>query len=287
MPEHRPAPDAPSRAVDATIERIRDALLGDCDPETLNEIRAAFRRKIPLRLRSYAAALLILEASGGGKKASRGDGRQQQKKARQEPKGRKEEEPKQRPPRADQKKEGPASDAPAALSEETRPRFEGEGTTVFFGMGKRQRLYPRVLLRILMENGGLVPEAIGDIRSFDNYSFADVDPLKAEELIVALASFAFRGRALPVNKARKRGEARPEGEGSPESAPAREFRPESPFHGSDFEEAPDEDTGSYDDNYDNGDGLSDDFTDRDEGPAGDELDEVADAEELDDDSLPK
>jgi len=97
-----------------------------------------------------------------------------------------------------------------AAPEEQRPRLQGEGTTIFFGMGKRQRLYSRVLLRVLSEEGGLALEDIGDIRSFDNYSFADVAPERAEELIAALASFEFRGRVLPVNKARKRGEAAPE-----------------------------------------------------------------------------
>lgn len=196
MPEHRPGPDAPGRAALATIERIKREIASHPDPETLNEIRAAFRREIPLSLRSYAAALLILEASSPkGRDGRKTNGRQ----GRDAPKAEK------------ARKEGPKpraeAPAPEPRLDENRPRYEGEGTTIFFGMGKRQRLYPRVLYRILTEDAHLAPEEIGDIRSFDNYSFADIDPLCAEGLVTALDGYAFRSRVLPVSRARKRGAA--------------------------------------------------------------------------------
>jgi len=230
MPEHRQAPEAVNQqAVRATIQRIKAEITSHPDPETLNEIRAAFRREIPLHLRSYAAALLILEASGTtrsgrrnegrqteGRQAGQAEGRRDKGKGRQaderNKEGRKNEgrqaegrKPESRGEGGGQKAQQPRG--PEMPSEETRPRFRGEGTTVFFGMGKRQRLYPRVLLRILTEEGGLSFEEIGDIRSFDNYSFADLDPLCADGLIAGLDGKPFRGRGLPVSKARKRGAA--------------------------------------------------------------------------------
>ena len=230
MPEHRPAPDAPKRAALATIQRIKAEITSHPDPELLNEIRAAFRREIPLHLRSYAAALLILESSGGarpgrrnegrqsdGRQADgrRGKGRQGDERGKRGPPARWPEKRRQERPQAGQASGRPpqgrqgegSAERSEMPSEDTRPRFKGEATTVFFGMGKRQRLYPRVLLRILTEEGGLSFEEIGDIRSFDNYSFADLDPLCAEGLIAGLDGKPFRGRGLPVSKARKRGEA--------------------------------------------------------------------------------
>lgn len=248
MPEHRPGPDAPGRAALATIERIKQAIVSHPDPETLNEIRAAFRREIPLHLRSYAAALLILEAaptSGQGR-----DGRRNSKK----PEGRKtegrqgRESPKGEKSRKEPGKPAPRPDAPPQEPrlDENRPRYTGEGTTIFLGMGKRQRLYPRVLYRILTEDAHLAPEEIGDIRSFDNYSFADVDPLCAEALITSLDGYAFRGRGLPVSKARKRG-ASGEEEGNPQVS-----------------DGP-EDVLPLDESLEDEAGLGDDFTDTYEG----------------------
>lgn len=218
MPEHRPGPDAPGRAALATIERIKREIASHPDPETLNTIRAAFRKEIPLNLRSYAAALLILQASStkgqdGRREGRKSDARQGDGRKSAVPKsdgrrkdGRGGDGPKVEKPRG----EGPT---PEPRLDENRPRYEGEGTTVFFGMGKRQRLYPRVLYRILTEDAHLAPEEIGDIRSFDNYSFADIDPLCAESLITSLDGYAFRSRGLPVSKARKRGAEADEGEG--------------------------------------------------------------------------
>lgn len=235
MPDHRQASEAVNQqAVRATIQRIKAEITSHPDPETLNEIRAAFRREIPLHLRSYAAALLILEAAGTARSGRRNDGRQagQAEGRRDKGNGRQADERKKEGRKNDgrqadgrradgRKNEGRQAEGraeggeqkaqqprgPEMPSEETRPRFRGEGTTVFFGMGKRQRLYPRVLLRILTEEGGLSFEEIGDIRSFDNYSFADLDPLCADSLIATLDGKPFRGRGLPVSKARKRGAA--------------------------------------------------------------------------------
>ncbi|MBL8968090.1 MAG: DbpA RNA binding domain-containing protein [Spirochaetaceae bacterium] len=206
MPKSRPAPGTPVRAVDAILDRVLRELASPTDPTALNQMRAEFRKKVPFHLRSYAAALLVLEAArtapSEGGRGNRGNRRR--------------EEPRRDETRREEKKAGePRRERQApedARPEEPRPRFSGEGATIFFGMGKRQRLYPRVLLRLLSEEGGLALEDIGDIRAFDNYAFADVDPDKAEELIAALDGVDFRGRPLPVSRARKRGEAAPASE---------------------------------------------------------------------------
>ncbi len=194
MPKHRPGPDALDRDVDALLDRLLTELAAPADSLVLNVVRAAFRRKIPLHLRSYAAALLILEATSRG--AARGPRANCAQRATSG--------------RAAHGSDAPMREAPDQRTAAPRPRYQGDGTTVFFGLGKRQRLHPRTLLRLLTEEGGLAPEDIGDIRSFDNYSFVDIAPDKAEGIIAALSGKDFRGRALVVNKARKRGEAAPE-----------------------------------------------------------------------------
>jgi hypothetical protein len=219
MPEHRPAPDAPDRAVDAVIDRILENLASPPDPDFLNRVRAEFRRRVPLHLRSYAAAALIQESAGQwATSAQKGGQKRQDERSRN---GRGEE--KRRDPEKQQQGGRRQSEPPEPRPEENRPRYTGEGTTVFFGMGKRQRLYPRVLLRILCEEGGLASEEIGDIRSFDNYSFADIAPEKAEALIAKLDGVEFRGRGIPVSKARKRGEPVEE-----QGGVSAEKRPEAP-----------------------------------------------------------
>lgn len=235
MPEHRPAPDAPDRAVDAVIDRILENLASPPDPDFLNRVRAEFRRRVPLHLRSYAAAALILETAGqGGKSAKKGGQKRQDEKSRN---GRGDE--KRRNPEKQQQGGRRQSEPSEPRPEENRPRYTGEGTTVFFGMGKRQRLYPRVLLRILCEEGGLASEEIGDIRSFDNYSFADIAPEKAEALIAKLDGVEFRGRGIPVSKARKRGEPVEEQGGAPA-----EKEPEAPARGPDEASSYDEERSS-------------------------------------------
>ncbi len=54
----------PADALDAFLEGLLSELKSPADPETLGQIRAAFRRRIPLLKRSDAAAVLIMRAAG-------------------------------------------------------------------------------------------------------------------------------------------------------------------------------------------------------------------------------
>ena len=71
-------------------------------------------------------------------------------------------------------------------------------------MGKRQRLYPRILIDLVIDVAGLSPESVGDVRAFDNYSFVDVDPQRSDSVVSALNGYEFRGRKLSVGPAKKR-----------------------------------------------------------------------------------
>jgi hypothetical protein len=54
----------PADALDAFLEGLLTELKSPADPETLGQIRAAFRRRIPFLMRSNAAAMLIMRAAG-------------------------------------------------------------------------------------------------------------------------------------------------------------------------------------------------------------------------------
>lgn len=202
-------PQAPDSAV---IDALLDTLLEDLrKPEArklLIEARAAFRRRVPFHLRSFAATFLLLQAvrEGNPKNAqARKKGKTTNSASREDST------PSKNVVRQSGNRDSfldapPSKAGESPVAFESKPRYKGEGVTVFFGMGKRQRLYARILVRILEENGSLASNEIGAIRTFDNYTFVDIDPEKADELIARLAKFEFKGRPLICNRAKKRGE---------------------------------------------------------------------------------
>jgi len=209
VPSEPAAKRLPPEALDAFLDGILVELEKPADPVALDEIRAAFRKRVPFSKRSYAAAALILRAAGLSRGPSRGSAKEQgfvlaPKEQKRSPKGGKESRGDAgRQPRREGSSRPEGSDEGRA----PRPRFTGEATTLFFSMGKRQRLYPRILIDLAIDVAGLPPESIGDVRVFDNYSFADIDPEKASGLIAALDGYEFKGRKLSVGPAKKRDEA--------------------------------------------------------------------------------
>jgi hypothetical protein len=204
VPSENAAKRLPPDALDAFLDGILAELREPTDPDALNEIRAAFRKRVPLSLRSYAAAALILRAAG----LSRTPGRPGAKEASMPAPAQKGKKPLARELRRTGRDAGAKSEGKIKEAERsglpTRPHYVGDGLTLFFSMGKRQRLYPRILIDILIDVAGLAPEAIGEVRAFDNYSFVDIDPQKSESVISALNGYDFRGRKLSVGPAKKR-----------------------------------------------------------------------------------
>jgi hypothetical protein len=201
VPTDPVTPRLPTDALDAFLDGILAELRSSADQSALKEIRAAFKKKIPLPLRSYAAAILIFRAAG----LSRGPARPGATKPELSAKDSAQPKP-DGGSRGGANKPGPdrsSSKAPA----EARPRLKGESATIFFSMGKRQRLYPRALIDLLKDEGGLALEEIGEVRAFDNYCFADIASNKASGLVAALDGKELRGRKLSVSFAKKKDEA--------------------------------------------------------------------------------
>lgn len=77
-------------------------------------------------------------------------------------------------------------------------------TSVFIGIGRTRRVFPRDLVGLILDSTKLSREDIGNIKILDNYSFADISTDKADEVINTLNGSEFRGRTLNVNYAKKK-----------------------------------------------------------------------------------
>lgn len=77
-------------------------------------------------------------------------------------------------------------------------------TSVFVGVGKNRRVFPRDLVGLMTDVDGVEADDIGQIKILDNYSFVEVANTKVEQVIGALNGKDYRGRRLNVNYARKK-----------------------------------------------------------------------------------
>lgn len=194
-------------ALKASLAAIIEEIDSIDDPEELNELRRIFRSSVPLFRRAYVAAWLLKKArvaglsDGASRRGREPRPARENREAREPQPAREAREP--REPRE-------AREAPAAARE---PREERESeapaarenmTTLFVGIGRTRRVYPRDLMALLTENCQLAKDDIGGIKILDNYSFVDVANEKAQSVIDALANFEFRGRPLNVNFAKKK-----------------------------------------------------------------------------------
>jgi hypothetical protein len=76
--------------------------------------------------------------------------------------------------------------------------------TLFVGIGKSRRVYPRDLVGLILEHCKGNKEDIGNIKILDNYSFVDIAPEYADAVISAINGITYRGRTLNVNFAKKK-----------------------------------------------------------------------------------
>jgi hypothetical protein len=188
MPKFQVDEEALKASLAAILEEI-DSL---DDPEELNELRRIFRKSVPLFRRAYVAAWLLKKArlpvsgEGNGRRQNR-----EPRPPRETREAREAREPKEpREPREDRETE-------AGVSRENM-------TTLFVGIGRTRRVYPRDLMGLLLENCQLDKDDIGNIKILDNYSFVDIANEKAQAVIDTLGNFEFRGRPLNVNFAKKK-----------------------------------------------------------------------------------
>ncbi len=205
-----PKPPFDEDAIKNSLKLILDEIHSLDDPEELNELRRIFRKHVPLFSRAYVAGYLLKKARLVGANpdsTSRRSGGRDSNRPPREP--REVREP--REPRAPRENREPAEVREPKENRESRDEREGEVTvsrenmtTLFVGIGRTRRVYPRDLMSLLLENCGLDKDDIGAIKILDNYSFVDIDNDKAQGVIDTLGNFEFRGRPLNVNFAKKK-----------------------------------------------------------------------------------
>ncbi|CEM62159.1 RNA-binding protein [Treponema phagedenis] len=160
------------------LENILQIVKTEADPQVLNEYRRLFRKTVPLTMRSYVAGYLIKEnvdPSFGRNKGSKG----------------------QRGRFFSQEK--PAQTERPVLSPDV-------STSIFISIGKSRRVYPRDIITLLIQQGGVQREHIGDIRILENYSFVQVLTEEADGIIDKLHNSSYRGRNITVSYSRKQEE---------------------------------------------------------------------------------
>ena len=85
------------------------------------------------------------------------------------------------------------------------PAAPREGmTSIFIGIGKSRKVFPRDLMGLLIEQGQVSKDQIGAIKILDNYSFIEIANDKCDTLIEKLNNIEYRGRTVAVNYAKKR-----------------------------------------------------------------------------------
>jgi len=90
-----------------------------------------------------------------------------------------------------------------------------EMATLFFGLGKNRKVYPRDITQLIAGVPDVDKSSIGEIKILDNYSFVEIAESHAQKVIDTLNGMDYRGRKISVNFARKREE--PQTPGSPQS----------------------------------------------------------------------
>lgn len=208
MPSESSSNKLPEEALNAFLDGILSELSTPSDPDMLTSVRSIFRKRIPLHMRSYAAALLILRAAG----MTRTPAAKPQDKPRlaPSPSPRKRETPEASAKPLENARERPeprTRSRQAEQGEAPRTRRIAENTVpLFVSAGKRQRLRPQDLRVLISEKSGIQSENLGRVHLFDNYSFIDVPEAEAERIVAACTGAEMKGRPIEIKPAKKKAE---------------------------------------------------------------------------------
>lgn len=181
------------KSLEAFLDGIREDLRHPADPALLDEVRRAFRKKIPFHLRSYAAALMILRAAGLSRPRPAKTG--QEESTGQE----------------DRAGSTKAREVSAFSRSRKNHGLKAEMVPLFVSMGKRHKLRPQDLRTLMAEKTGIPVENIGRVHLLDHYSFIDVPASEAERILTAMMGAELNGRPLEVKPSRKKSELASEG----------------------------------------------------------------------------
>lgn len=163
--------------------------------DSLNEIAKMFKKNVPFSKRKYVSAYLLKQASGGRRFSRDRNDRNDRFASRDR---------NERPERRERTERIERDDHPHTPRVQIDPSM---ATTIFVGIGRNRRVFPRDLLGLLVSVAGLDRERVGEIRVFTSYSFVQLYTEDCEKTIAALNGYDYRGRKLSVSYSRKSDEA--------------------------------------------------------------------------------
>ena len=170
------------------------------NPDLLNDIKKVFKKNVPFSLRMYVAAYLTKQCGSHYRPRREFNGNDRRNRDFRKENQRTE---------FKQNKQTEDNAAEAAETRTPHPRVqidESLATTIFVGIGRNRRVYPRDLVGLLISVAGLERDRIGDIRVLANYSFVQLFTEDSDKAINALNGYEYRGRKLSVSYSRQKGD---------------------------------------------------------------------------------
>lgn len=190
----------------ALLSDAMDKVKTQEDVDVLNKLKKVYKQNVPFSLRMYVAAYLAKEAMQRGARYShsRYDRRDTRSHYGYEERGRYDE----RHIRGDRfRKDTHTSIFGEGDERPTHERVQIPAelaTTIFISIGRNRRVFPRDLIGLLINAGGLERERIGDIRVLASYSFVQLYKEDADAVIAKINGYDYRGRKLVVSYSQKK-----------------------------------------------------------------------------------
>lgn len=183
------------------VKRVENA--SENDIQAYDTIKKLFKKNVPFSRRSYVTAMLVKQAM-----ASYRPGRydRNDRYSRNERTDRSERYSRNE---RNTRTEFKARENNRETEERTEraPRVQIDpavASTIFIGIGRNRRVYPRDLVGLLVSVAGLERDRIGDIRVLANYSFIQLFAEDSEKAINALNGYDYRGRKLSVSYSKQK-----------------------------------------------------------------------------------
>lgn len=175
------------------------------NPDLLNDIKKVYKMNVPFTLRSYVAAYLTKQCGTHFRPR------------REFYNDRKNRDYRKDNQKVDFKQNKSVEETTSENTESRTPHprvqiDEALATTIFVGIGRNRRVYPRDLVGLLISVAGLERDRIGDIRVLANYSFVQLFTEDSDKAINALNGYEYRGRKLSVSYSRQKGDDIADGE---------------------------------------------------------------------------
>lgn len=175
------------------------------NPDLLNDIKKVYKKNVPFTLRSYVAAYLTKQCGTHFRPR------------REFYNDRKNRDYRKDNQKVDFKQNKSVEETTSENTESRTPHprvqiDEALSTTIFVGIGRNRRVYPRDLVGLLISVAGLERDRIGDIRVLANYSFVQLFTEDSDKAINALNGYEYRGRKLSVSYSRQKGDDIADGE---------------------------------------------------------------------------